>query len=53
VTVAKDVGSRPAGGTVGSSDGGAATADVPNSWNQPVSGLALFGAWGQGGRPRP
>jgi hypothetical protein len=52
LTVAKDVGSRPAGGTVGSS-GGAATADVTNSWNQPVSGLALYGAWGQGAAASP
>jgi hypothetical protein len=54
VFVAKDVGSRPSAGTTGSSDGGAAAASaVPVTWNQPTDGLALFGAFGQGGAAAP
>lgn len=54
VFVAKDVGSRPAPGTVGSSDGGTlAAAAVPVAWNQPADGLALFGMLGQNGTAAP
>jgi hypothetical protein len=48
------VGSRPAAGTTGSSDGGTlAAAAVPVTWNQPANGLALFGMFGQSGLAAP
>jgi hypothetical protein len=51
VQVVKDVGSRPAAGTDGSSGG--TLADLPLSWNQPAGGLALVGGFAQNGTAGP